>query len=303
RLGLSLPAMRTTVVGATGAIGRLASLLLADRVASLTLVGNPRSRDALARCRIVAGEVYARLIDRAATAAGLPAAPASPIDRQLHRVLRPLLTTPAVRLGASQVALARALHEHLAARDDGGYQRLAQTVEAAFAAAGRPAPIACTTDLRAAGPAADLVFVATNSEAALIGADVLRAGAVVCDVARPANVARDVVESLDDVLVFEGGLVELPEPVHFGPNLLGFRPGILLGCLAETVLLALEGDDRDHSIGQKLDPAEAEYLQALAERHGIRVAPPHCFGVELTDADFEKRRLARAARRAELAPR
>ena len=122
---------------------------------------------------------------------------------------------------------------------------------------------------------------------------------VVCDVARPANVAREVVQSLDDVLVFEGGLVELPEPVHFGPNLLGFRPGILLGCLAETVLLALEGDDRDHSIGHNLDPAEAEYLRALAERHGFRAAPAHCFGVELSEADFEKRRLARAPRRVE----
>ena len=117
--------------------------------------------------------------------------------------------------------------------------------------------------------------------------------------ARPANVSREVVESRDDVLVFEGGLVELPEPVHFGPNLLGFRPGILLGCLAETVLLALEGDDRDHSIGHTLDPAEAEYLRTLAERHGLRVAPPHCFGVELSEADFEKRRLARAAHRME----
>ena len=134
--------------------------------------------------------------------------------------------------------------------------------------------------------------MATNSEAALIGADVLKVGAVVCDVARPANVARDVVENLDDVLVFEGGLVELPEPIHFGPNLLGFRPGILLGCLAETVLLALEGDNRDHSIGHKLDPAEAEYLRALAERHGFRAASPHCFGGELSeDASRQRARM------------
>src|SRR5262249_57103683 len=66
RLGLSLPAMHTAVVGATGAIGRLASVLLADRVAGLTLIGNPTSPDALVRCRIVAGEIYARLIGRAA---------------------------------------------------------------------------------------------------------------------------------------------------------------------------------------------------------------------------------------------
>jgi len=300
RLGLSLPAMQTAVVGATGAIGRLASLLLADRVAGLTLVGNQRSRDALARCRIIAGEIYARLIDRAEAKTVLSASPAPPIDQQLRRVLRPLLTTPPVELPATQVSLARDLHECLVARDDEGYERLAQTVEAVFAAAGLEAPIACTTDLRATR-AADLVFVATNSQVALIVADALKAGAVVCDVARPANVAREVMESRNDVLVFEGGLVELPEPVHFGPNLLGFRPGILLGCLAETVLLALEGDDRDHSIGDKLDPAEAEYLRALAERHGFRAASPHCFGVELSEEDFAKQRLARAARRVEQA--
>ncbi|HET9120193.1 MAG TPA: hypothetical protein VFN72_06635, partial [Solirubrobacterales bacterium] len=290
RLGLSLPAMHTAVVGATGAIGRLASLLLADRVAGLTLIGNPRSRDALVRCRIVAGEIYARMIGRAEVT--LPALAASPIERQLREVLR---------LTAAQVPLARALHELREVDDDGGYERLARTVETAFDAAGREAPITFATDLRKAEPAADLVFVATNSDASLIGAEELTAGAVVCDVARPPNVAREVVESRDDVLVFEGGLVELPEPIHFGPNLLGFRPGIMLGCLAETVLLALEGDDGDHSIGPRLGPAEAEYLRALAERHGFRAAPPHCCGVELSEEDFAKRRRARAARRVEQA--
>ncbi len=298
RLGLSLPTMHTAVVGATGAIGRLASLLLADRVAGLTLIGNPRSRDALVRCRIVAGEIYARLIGRAKVT---PPRAASPIDQQLREVLQPLLTTPLLRLTAAEVPLARVLHEQREVDDDGGYERLARAVETAFASAGREAPITFATDLRKSEPAAELVFVATNSDASLIAADALTPGAVVCDVARPPNVAREVVESRDDVLVFEGGLVEFPEPVHFGPNLLGFRPGIMLGCLAETVLLALEGDDRDHSIGPRLDPAEAEYLRVLAERHGVRAAPPHCCGVELSEEDFAKRRRAHAALRVGLA--
>jgi len=298
RLGRSLPAMHTAVVGATGAIGRLAALLLADHVAGLTLIGNPASRDALVRCRIVAGEIYARLIGRAEV---IPPRGTSPIDQQLREVLQPLLTTPLPRLTAAEVPLACVLREQREVDDDGGHERLARAVETAFASAGREAPITFATDLRRAEPAADLVFVATNSDASLIAADALTAGAVVCDVARPPNVAREVMESRDDVLVFEGGLVEFPEPVHFGPNLLGFRPGIMLGCLAETVLLGLAGDDRDHSIGPRLDPAEAEYLRALAERHGIRAAPPHCCGVELSEEDFAKRRWARAALRVELA--
>jgi len=298
RLGRSLPAMHTAVVGATGAIGRLAALLLADHVAGLTLIGNPASRDALVRCRIVAGEIYARLIGRAEV---IPPRGTSPIDQQLREVLQPLLTTPLPRLTAAEVPLACVLREQREVDDDGGHERLARAVETAFASAGREAPITFATDLRRAEPAADLVFVATNSDASLIAADALTAGAVVCDVARPPNVAREVMESRDDVLVFEGGLVEFPEPVHFGPNLLGFRPGIMLGCLAETVLLALEGDDRDHSIGPRLDPAEAEYLRVLAERHGVRAAPPHCCGVELGEEDFAKRQRAHAALRVELA--
>ena len=78
-----------------------------------------------------------------------------------------------------------------------------------------------------------------------------------------------------DILVVEGGLVELPEPIHFGPNVQGFRPGINLACLAETMLLALEGNPTDHGIGQTSPLDEALRVAALAERHGFRLAPPH----------------------------
>jgi acetylornithine/succinyldiaminopimelate/putrescine aminotransferase/predicted amino acid dehydrogenase len=294
RLGLALPVMHTAVVGATGAIGRLASVLLAEQVASLTLVGNPSSRDAIPRCRVIAGEIYVRLLDRFESGTTPPVV--VPIERQLRRVLRPLLTTPSAELPVELASLAPDLREARRSRDGAGYDHLAISVERAFAAAGQEAPITWTTDLSATLPVADLVFVATNSDAALIEVDPLKPGAVVCDVARPRNVSPEVAELRDDVLLFEGGLVELPEPVHFGPNL-GFRPGITLGCLGETILLALEGDDRDHSIGERLDPAGAEYLRALADKHGFLVAPPHCFGVELSEDHFTERRLAREAGR------
>ena len=293
RLGLSLPAMDTAVVGATGAIGRLASVLLAERVAGLTLVGNPLSHDAIPRCRAIAGEIYARRLDCFASRPALVPAAAAPIDRRLRRVVRPLLTTPTAELPDALAALARDLQEAQRARDDAAYDRLATSVARAFATAGLEAPITWTTDLAAALPVADLVFAATNSEAALIGADALKRGAVVCDVARPRNVSSKVAERRGDVLLFEGGLVELPEPVHFGPSPVCVRPGIVLACLGETILLALEGDDRDHSIGERLDPAEAEYLRSLADKHGFRPAPPHCFGVALSEDHFTKRRRAR----------
>ncbi len=52
----------------------------------------------------------------------------------------------------------------------------------------------------------------------------LKPGAVVCDVARPRDVSKLVAEQRDDVLVIEGGMVEVPGPVDFHFDF-GFPPG------------------------------------------------------------------------------
>ncbi len=134
------------------------------------------------------------------------------------------------------------------------------------------APIRYGTDLDALLPEADVILVATSASDAIIGPAHLKPGAVVCDISRPRNVSAPAA-ARDDVLVFEGGLIELPGPYHFGTNLQGFRPGINLACLGEALLLALERDYADRSIGQVLDLEEAIRLGDAAVRHGFRVAP------------------------------
>jgi predicted amino acid dehydrogenase len=101
------------------------------------------------------------------------------------------------------------------------------------------------------------------------------------------------------VLVVEGGIVELPQPVHFGPNVIGFRPGINLACLAETMLLALEGDTSDHSIGQLIPLTDALEIERLARRHGFKLAPPHWRTVEIPSSAIERfREVAHMGRQA-----
>jgi fatty aldehyde-generating acyl-ACP reductase len=70
---------------------------------------------------------------------------------------------------------------------------------------------------------ADLVVTVTSAVDAIIQPQHLKPGAVVCDVARPRDVSKRVAEQRDDVLVFEGGLVEVPGPVDFHFNF-GFPP-------------------------------------------------------------------------------
>jgi predicted amino acid dehydrogenase len=95
------------------------------------------------------------------------------------------------------------------------------------------------------------------------------------------------VRERDDVLVLEGGLVSYPEPVAFGPNL-GYRDGVNLGCLSETILLALEGDCRDFSIGSRLSLDTIEYLRCLGEKHGFALAGLMTGNREIGDKEIEE---------------
>jgi predicted amino acid dehydrogenase len=111
----------------------------------------------------------------------------------------------------------------------------------------------------------------------------LRPGALVCDVARPPNVVADVRRA--DVIVFDGGLVRLPQAITLGP-IGGLPPGICWGCLGETILLALEGGGTDWSIGQNLSVEHADRVAALSRKHGLSCAPLQRLGRELVDEDF-----------------
>lgn len=249
RLDLHPADLRLAVVGAAGAIGRLVSLLLAPQFGAVTLVGSGLSVDGEARTHAVAGEIY----------------------RQLQR-------NDALHRRLSQIDAACAVD------DD---EALSRMIARACLEARVAPPITVTVDGAKALTEADVVVCVTSASAAFIDGAHLKSGAIVVDAGRPQNVAFDIANR-PDVLVVEGGLVELPEPVHFGPNVIGFRPGVNLACLAETMLLALEGDTSDHGIGQTIPLAEAIWIEGLARRHGFRVAPPHWRAVELPTSVIER---------------
>lgn len=132
------------------------------------------------------------------------------------------------------------------------------------------AEIALTLDPRAAVAEAELVVTATSAVCEVIRPEWLRRGAVVCDVAQPPDVSADVRRARDDVLVIDGGVVALPEPIALGWDF-RFERGHAYACMAETMLLALEGR-REEAVGQRLDPARVAEMTALAAKHGFTVA-------------------------------
>ena len=128
------------------------------------------------------------------------------------------------------------------------------------------------------------MFVATSSETALIDPLSLRPGTLVCDIARPPNVASAEIPS-NRVLVFDGGLVQPPFDVNLGA-FQTLPPNLCWGCLGETMLLALAREERDFSIGSRLSVEDADHVAALAEEHGFDPAAPQWYGRNVEYAEI-----------------
>lgn len=151
---------------------------------------------------------------------------------------------------------------------------------------GFAADVTGTTDIRAIYNA-DLILTVTSAVHAVIEPQHLKPGAVVCDVARPRDVSRTVAEKRDDVLVIEGGMVEVPGPVDFHFDF-GFPPGKSYACMAETMALALEGRYEDYTVGKEISIERADEIAEIAARHGFKLSGFRSFEQAVSDAHIDR---------------
>lgn len=111
-------------------------------------------------------------------------------------------------------------------------------------------------------PWVDILILTPGLACASLNLATLKPGAIICDLTGPEYVSRRLGCNRDDVLVFEGGLVEIPGAVRFQPG--SGNPCRLAGAaLAETLILALEGPT-----GPTI---QFESLPRLARKHGFRL--------------------------------
>ncbi|BAD39753.1 aminotransferase class III-fold pyridoxal phosphate-dependent enzyme [Symbiobacterium thermophilum] len=262
RLGTRLPEATVAVVGATGAIGRATAILLAEGVGRVVLIGNPARPEASRRRLLkVAGDIVAHLADLIRE--GYPFAPGT--------------------LGARLQEMGP-LPEPVA--EPGAWEALALALEQAGA-------LRITTDIDAALPEADLVLTATSSAEDLVTPANLKFGAVVCDISRPPNVSRAVKEARPDVLVIDGGVVEVPGRPDLGWNF-GFERGLAYACMAETMILGLMGHFQDTSLGADLNLPMIRQIRQWAEELGFRLAQLRSFDRPLSEAEWAQLMAARA---------
>lgn len=147
---------------------------------------------------------------------------------------------------------------------------------------------------------AQLILTVTSAVHDVIRPEHMQPGSVICDVARPRDVSAMVARVRDDILVIDGGMVDVPGPVDFHFNF-GFPPGKAYACMAETIALALEGRFEDYTLGKHLTRERVQEIGSIASKHGFRLSGFRSFEQEITPQQIEAvRRNARKSRPANI---
>ncbi len=125
----------------------------------------------------------------------------------------------------------------------------------------------------------------------------VKPGCVITDVARPLDLPPEEVAKRPDVLVIESGEIELPTKVR-GMKSIGLPNNVIYACLAETIVLALEGRFEVFTIGRDTEWEKVKEIYKLGIRHGMKLAAISGVKGVYSDDDIAKVvALARKARR------
>jgi predicted amino acid dehydrogenase len=98
----------------------------------------------------------------------------------------------------------------------------------------------------------------------------VKPGCVITDVARPLDLSAEDVAKRPDVLVVESGEIELPGDVRM--KNIGLPPNVVYACMAETVVLALEGRYETFTVGRNIEWEKVKEIYRLGLKHGMKLA-------------------------------
>ncbi len=142
------------------------------------------------------------------------------------------------------------------------------------------------TDVEQGIKGSRVILTVTSAIGNIIRTDWIERGAVVCDVSRPRNVAKEIMHTRKDVLVIEGGIVDVPGDPDFGMDF-GYPPGKAYACMSETMVLTLEGRFEDYTLGKEVQVEQVKEINQLANKHGFKVSGLRSFDKEMTDEEIE----------------
>jgi predicted amino acid dehydrogenase len=150
------------------------------------------------------------------------------------------------------------------------------------------ANIICSTDYDSLLHDMDMIVTSTSGAGKKI-LDIMKVkpGCVITDVARPLDLPPEEVAKRPDVLVIESGEIELPTKVR-GMKSIGLPPNVIYACLAETIVLALEGRFEVFTIGRDTEWDKVKEIYRLGLKHGMKLSAIAGVNGAYTDEDIAK---------------
>ncbi len=133
--------------------------------------------------------------------------------------------------------------------------------------------IITTTDSSEYLSAADMVVTATSG----VGKKVLdimkvKPGCVITDVARPLDLTPKDVAKRPDVMYIESGEIEVPVKDHLQMRDIHLPKNVVFACMAETIVLALEGRFEEFTIGRDIEWKKVKEIYKMGLKHGMKLA-------------------------------
>ncbi len=121
---------------------------------------------------------------------------------------------------------------------------------------------------------ADMDMIVTSTSGAgkkILDITKVKPGCVITDVARPLDLPPEECAKRPDVLVIESGEIDLPSQVK-GLKDISLPPNIVYACLAETIVLALEGRFEVFTVGRDTEWRKVKEIYKLGIKHGMKLA-------------------------------
>jgi predicted amino acid dehydrogenase len=118
----------------------------------------------------------------------------------------------------------------------------------------------------------DLIVTATSNQSGHI-LDIMKVkpGAVICDCSRPMDIGPEEAAKRPDVMVIESGEIDLPGDLIFRGDI-GLPQPSVYACLAETVLLTLEGKYESFSLSKQLSMEKVKEIYKIGIKHGAKLS-------------------------------
>lgn len=232
------------VLGAGGNIGSVYSEFLADYVPKLVLIGR---ENRLQKLHETAKHIYS----------------------QAHELIR-LGLVPENSI-ASQLQSLSAYQEWsaLSVEANPDFDVLVERIEQNH---GESAPIVVTSDMKHISTS-NLLLTCSNAPTPIVFPNMIGDHkTIICDVSVPQDVSDSVATECANVELIRGGLVRLPknpEIEWLGNQCLGH--GVSYACMAETMLMGLEGS-REHGSYGKISKQEVNRILDVADSHGFELA-------------------------------